>query len=569
MGIFDKIGEGLRATRDGLDDAGDFIKDHVVALGDDICPNIPDPYMEKNVCSTVLEEIYESQYSCSNVSTHVTAAKDFCDQFGALGEWDYENFVASITTPCQVSLTHPFSKGKFPCLQSVGVGLGVAALSAVGIGVTIVGDVISGGLLTPIGIAADAALTGAAVGAFAGTGVGVKCRRKKFTGDPLKCCLKDNVCTGQCFQDNSVKKPLHTCPLENRDAGASECQEILKNYCLGVDNADPQVFQDRWTTIKSLSYDTDVPDPNNSGQFIQETISFDTPICQAMLYRNVYKDSIGCSYQSLNGIIPDTQGFEWGKDLVSETFKRYLLQNGNLLTPSPMLDTLENICRQNPGLCDPYLKSYCRNFPTESLNGNPFLSKWCGCHLNEDHYDQYLDQFGISKACTPMCHLPGTIPTVGDDGFHVLKCDQQVCMIDNLTIDAIKSKIGDVNLTDICSGCIDCQCTIVDNTIIELGTKVGKLSIVNQCAASSIGNGPKCVTGGDLNADSGDKNTVGDKKGKSVSFDCHSKLPTAPNVTSSSSTAVASNNNTTALAYIVLTIAVIAFIIAAALLVRI
>lgn len=603
MGIFSKIGSDLKDIRNGLGDAGTFLKDHIESLGDDICPNIPDPYMEKNTCGKELNEEYTSQYSCSNVDTHSVAAKDFCDQFGYDGEWDYESFLSSLSTPCQVSLNHPFSKGEFPCLQSVGVGLGVASYAAVGIGLSIAADSATVGLATPVVVGIDAGLIGAAVGAFAGTGVGVKCRRKKFNGDPLRCCLQDFACSGKCWEDNDSKKPLKTCNPIFRDAGGSDCQSSIRDYCLAV-GGDTQDLVDRWTTKSSETYDIEFSDPSNPGTFITKpdpnnpgnnytnTISFDgVPICQAMLYRNMYKNtiSIGCSYQPLEGILPDPQGSAWARDLIGQMVQQYMTDSGDSIidpTPSPMINAIEKICRTTPGLCDPFLKSYCKTFSEDEVNRNPLLSKWCGCHLSQDHYDQYLDQFGINKACTPLCHTPGTIPSVGDNGYDVLKCDQQVCMIDNLTIEAIKGRIGDVNITDVCSGCIDCQCMIVDNTIIELESQIGKLSIVNQCSGTSSGSGPRCVSANVSNsidntttADTvagvlaNSKNHIANTTGTSKEFDCHSKDKTTSSSNSTSSTnssseSVRTEEDLTVLAYSGVSITVIIFLIVLAIIVN-
>ncbi len=579
MGIFSKIRSDLKAIENGIGTAETFLKDKIKSFGDDVCPHIDDPYTETNVCSEVLDDVYTSKYSCSNIDTHIVAAKDFCDQFGYDGEWDYESFLSSLSTPCQVSLTHPFSKGKFPCLQSVGVGTGVAALAAAGIGISIAADTATVGLATPIGVAVDSALIGAAVGAFAGTGVGIKCRRKKFNGDPFICCLQDHICSGKCYEDNESKKPLKTCDPQFRDAGSPGCQSSIRDYCLAV-GGDIQDLIDRWTSITSKTYDiyfsdpnnpgtfTTRPDPNNPGYNYMNTISFDgVPICQAMMYRNMYKNTmaVGCSYQPLEGIPPDTQGFAWSRDLVGQMIQQYLTDPRNSLidpTPPPMLNTIEQICRTTPGLCDPFLKNYCKIFSSDQVNTNPLLSKWCGCHLSQDHYDQYLDQFGISKACTPLCHRPGTIPAVGDNGYDVLKCDQQVCMIDNLTIEAIKSKIGDVNIIDVCSGCVDCQCMIVDNTIIELESQVGKISIVNQCSGTSSGSGPRCVLSNSIDDDiNSNRNTnhIANTTGTSKDFDCHSKEKEPSS--SSSSSSKRTEEDLTVLAYSGVSITAIIFLI--------
>lgn len=508
MGLLDKIRSGLNTLANGVEDGASFVKDHVEKFGDQICPSLEDPYDEPNVCSDKLREIYKSKYSCSNLVTHNDAATKFCRQFSEnfiddpnnpgqkieSGEWETGGYFNSLGTPCQISLTHPYTKGKWPCLQSVGVGIGVAAIAVVGIGASVALDVATVGAATPILVVADAAL----IGAFTGTGAGVECTRRSWNGDPFRCCLQDMYCNkDKCWEDSSSKKKMRTCDPRFRDAGGSDCQTKIKGYCLGT-GTDSAEFIARWTTRKTIEYDVPQKYDYNAGPnygheipgtAVHEKLSYDVPICEAMLYRVMYRnsDAIACAYQPVSGIIPDTDGYAWAKDLIDQVFKRYVNEGGSLINPilnGPMIQQLESICRKSPGLCEGYLTNYCKNFTEDTVNNNPFLSKWCGCHMSNDFYERYSSGFGITKACTPICHLPGTVPSVGDDGVTPLVCAQQVCMIDNLTIDMINSRVGDVEITDICSGCIGCSCRIADNTIATLESTVGKLSIVNQCSAN-------------------------------------------------------------------------------------
>lgn len=558
MGILGKIVDGLKFVGNEIEDGAKFVIDHAQSLGDDVCPTVPDPYNEPMVCKKgdAIGDVYKSLHSCSNVSLHSVAAEKFCDQFGEAGEWDYQGFFTSIDRPCQVSLHHPFSEGVFPCLQSVGIGAAVAGFS-------IASNIGSLGLATPITVGVSSAIIGAGIG----TGVGVECRRRQFNGGALKCCLQDYDCSGKCFEDSSSKKPLRTCDPKYRNGSSSACQDQLKNYCLDIGNSNPGEFRARWTTRLTYEYDTAVDIPNsNPPAKVQEVIKFGgVPICEGMMYRNMYKnhEAIGCNYQALQEVLPDTQGFEWAKDLMSEVFKRYINDGGNLLSlsPDPMLQKLEKICRQSPGLCDPYLKSYCRNFPEDVVNTNPLLAKWCGCHMSNDHYDRYVIDYGISKPCTPLCHLPGTIPSVGTNGIDPLKCDRQVCMIDGLTIENINSRVGDVDITQVCSGCIDCACTIVDNTISTLESKVGKISIVNQCANSNssgkanIGysnygsaSASKCVKTQNTFQESTDPRLGNiDGIGRSLEFDCNAdEVPSTDSLNDSSTSNTSNTSNTTA-----------------------
>lgn len=273
----------------------------------------------------------------------------------------------------------------------------------------------------------------------------IKCQRKSFQGDPFRCCLKDLACDNRgssCYEDSNFNL---TCDPEHRDAGGTQCLNIIENLCTGqLEGYEDYISL--WTTKNSISYTS----LENSDRETNTTINFNTPICQNLLYRGIYGNK--CQKNFIPGLEVDPVGYQWGKRLISSLLDKYRSENGDLYNTSVLLKSVEDICKNIPGLCSDYLSSYCRNYDSTIIN-NPELLKWCGCYLPEDNYSRYVDSFGISKSCTPLCRNTNNIPAVSQGGITGETCEQQICIIDNLTIQLINSSFQDVEISQICAGC--------------------------------------------------------------------------------------------------------------------
>lgn len=185
-----------------------------------------------------------------------------------------------------------------------------------------------------------------------------------------------------------------------------------------------------------------------------------------------------------------------------------------------------------PGVCAKWLESYCdgdisgntgcaingvgcTGYSREQVNNSPTLINFCGCYTPPDPvYLQYTlgspgCQIGTGctagctagntgctgqPACDPLCHRALTSQKAFQPTGTIITCPQEICAIDNATINVTKSSVaGGINFNSICSGCggasggDGCLCIVTGVNISATFSSLGVGSNVNQfCSGSSV-----------------------------------------------------------------------------------
>lgn len=322
---------------------------------------------------------------------------------------------------------------------------------------------------------------------FSVPGNGAVCRRKKFAGNPGICCLQDYACNrtdATCFSDSAQK---FTCAdgrkgaPDHRDAASPDCKDAIFDYCTGADLPDSSTaWFSRWT----------------SGE------------CTRGLTRNLYNAYTGPEFATC--ILPpppppgapcnvtpvglDSDGFYWGQSLMHRVLQKYQ-QQGFVLGAgpdqrgyAPLQDYIyQNVCCPYPGLCQGGLGSACSGRTLAQLAANPSAADWCGCHLDPDQYRGYFDEFGVQPTCTPTCNRNTSLPIVGANQDPV-PCDQNVCIIDDVTVNLVNSTgTGNVNFGQICGGCApgSCSCTLsnASTSLVNETLNNANVDYINACGS--------------------------------------------------------------------------------------
>lgn len=174
--------------------------------------------------------------------------------------------------------------------------------------------------------------------------------------------------------------------------------------------------------------------------------------------------------------------------------RRYLLTDANPVTYpqqgslvyDPRIEDVIEVCQDYPGGCDAVLGQYCAGFAREDLKNNPNLGKLCGCFMSDAEYDKYTGAFGVSKICDPACALQSAVkPRDPQNQFITLKCEQSICVIDDVTISILsKSTVGDINFAQACSSCSEgsgCVCNISDISITAVESAIPNINFSQQC----------------------------------------------------------------------------------------
>ena len=317
-------------------------------------------------------------------------------------------------------------------------------------------------------------------------GEAAQCKRISFNGDPFGCCNRDYACTGKnelCFDDSTETK---TCPIEYRSLNGQKCKEMMINYCTGEDLPfnSYQKWVSRWTENQKIN-----------GEI------FEKP-CYNSIYRNLYAGSrFACEKKGfIKSAKPTAEGIAYGKTLMTKMIKKYLDSGGDLVSiessesSNELTDVITSICTNTPGLCNEALNSYCITVTNETLKRNPMLTKWCGCYMSQENYGKYTSLYGIGRECTPTCNLKGVIQLPSEDSFGVKKCTQNLCVIDDISINIAKSEFtGEgINFSQICNSCTSetnsgvCNCNITNGNFNIINSQLGNLEISQNCGLDSL-----------------------------------------------------------------------------------
>lgn len=339
-------------------------------------------------------------------------------------------------------------------------------------------------------------------------GIGNACIRKNFNGDPIKCCLQDKVCTApgnnaappSCFSDPEKKDTCAPCQrditstyFDNpdgskfscREAKVTPCQDLLLPYCSGEDLPRYDIsWFDRWNGENS---------------------------CMKALKRNLFNvPGIGCAAndipltnsaglcQPINVPISE-QGAEWSRKLMSKVLERYAY-DGFVLGTNPgdvgyssFQDMLYVVSCAAPIIMQDGLRKTCSIYNAEQVSRNPTIANFCGCYLRDEEYTQYVDLYQVNKECTPTCNRLTSIPTITGDN-QPIRCNQTVCIIDDISINLISSNIGQsgVGISQVCGNCSgnqmgetgSCTCVINSDVISVVNSGIGGINISQQCTSS-------------------------------------------------------------------------------------
>lgn len=287
-------------------------------------------------------------------------------------------------------------------------------------------------------------------------GIGTNCERLAFLGDPLQCCLLNYDINGQynnCFSDAGNTR---TCAPENRGFDKTGCQSQMLSYCT-IGNApssttftDPSMYTSKWAS--------------------------DTSPC----YRAV-RDNLNTGTQG---------GVDYARELLGSLYNRYYNIDGfQLVAPgnpgfNAFQDRLLRISLDFPAAARTFLnENLCNTRTRESISRDLEQISFCGCHLPEDQYRTAENQLGVGIQCDSLCAMATSIP-ISTSGGAVVRCEQNVCIIDGVTLNLVESSAGDISFSQICGSCgpnSQCSCSIVDLNINVDNSTIGNIDLSQEC----------------------------------------------------------------------------------------
>ncbi len=301
--------------------------------------------------------------------------------------------------------------------------------------------------------------------------------RTGYRGDPGACCLlktspgkypfTGNAYGGE-FNWNDLTKDTYTC---NPGLDCSSIAPEVAEICM---------MQDEKTRSEWNNYD-DKTGQGYCSNYVQNSSQGDygpgaTTLTSAL--GNFFKTG---------GTFEDTKTSKYVSNLLS------------YCGAGPVAGSCETIL---DGVCNKYTRTdivdaYSRyinapNKTSEQALSDRNIYTACGCHLPRSDYADW-SKVGVDESnfsCDPLCLAPGTIKQyLGKDPA---TCKQNLCIIDNVTIDFVNSQFdGDINFNMACgcknTGSESCQCVFSGIDINSINSRIlGKLNFNQNCSSCAV-----------------------------------------------------------------------------------
>lgn len=150
--------------------------------------------------------------------------------------------------------------------------------------------------------------------------------------------------------------------------------------------------------------------------------------------------------------------------------------------PPPFQDTLLELCMDPaiPGGCDTFLTQYCKGKTAEQLQASRVDGQLCGCYIPPEE--------GVPDGCQGTCNQVDVVHKAAPDGS-LVRCPGTVCVINDTNVNQINNNTrGQVNIFNICPGCVagECTCVVQSANVNALMGSVGlTTNVANFCGKDS------------------------------------------------------------------------------------
>lgn len=214
---------------------------------------------------------------------------------------------------------------------------------------------------------------------------------------------------------------------------------------------------------------------------------------------NIINNALTSTTQS---VIPNPEAYNLAKKVFVDAVTSYISSGGRLdslpTDPNSSVEFNElvfGVCSKYPSMCTDFLNDYCQNFTPNDLTRSPSTTSYCGCYLNPSVYNDIAGKFGINRECSAYCNLEGVIPISDGTLEGSKKCNQSVCMINDITLNLVQSRIeGAINIGNFCNNCstltsganssTSCNCVLEGVTIDIVNSSINTINLNQSCASS-------------------------------------------------------------------------------------
>ena len=162
------------------------------------------------------------------------------------------------------------------------------------------------------------------------------------------------------------------------------------------------------------------------------------------------------------------------------------LVNPNQVGYNNVQDLLLNLCGSDylGGVCNLVQQKMCNGCDRNDIITNQPLLRFCGCFVKPD---LLTTSNNVPLECDPLC---AQYQSIKKGNLAVInRCQQSVCIINNISVTAVNSTISNISFNQICPNCREgCRC-IIDTSVSNLGEIIGVNNpiVLNQyCGDQSV-----------------------------------------------------------------------------------
>ena len=151
-----------------------------------------------------------------------------------------------------------------------------------------------------------------------------------------------------------------------------------------------------------------------------------------------------------------------------------------------------NVCSNNPeyslyGACASFAKNFCSVCNSDEIASNNDLLKLCGCQVSSLDYSSGLYD-NVPQSCDPLCNHEQIVKNINTKTGEVDQCNQNVCVINNISIVTTESTVNSVNFYQVCPQCSSgdgCLC-ILDVDIAGDVDITNNIEFYQYCGQNSV-----------------------------------------------------------------------------------
>lgn len=244
-----------------------------------------------------------------------------------------------------------------------------------------------------------------------------------------------DICLGLSL---SLNPPIRTDQNENACIGIDQNLQSLKEYWSNLDN-DHIPCQ---TMLKDKIYQNGSFNPDGFKEAVE-----DVNYLMATYY---YSESLPDN--DITGHVIATPGSE-----LYDSFSDVLI---NALSNNPAYN-LEGV-----GQCGSYAMFHAKCTDVEISTSNQLIKAGgCTCQFEDIDYD-------VPDSCEPTCNIEQVIKLRDPLTGIIQNCDQNICIIDGVSINASASSIGAITINQLCPSCTGgqtCNCYFDDSIEDQIG----------------------------------------------------------------------------------------------------